>query len=581
MISRKMIASLLAFMMILSALALAACGSKDEESDDPNLGVWNATTGSMLGISMDVTDFFGEGFTIELKSGGKCALNVDGKKASGKWTLENGAFTVSGGGLDESGRLENGSLVLEDVMGMGLTLVFEKEGGYALAGTAKKPGADGPVGVWVGKTVAMPGEGPSDNFMGMMAVSDCIFMELKADGAVRLQYIGEIIDTTWKESGGNAGAIDFDGMPVDFEIKGGELYLYIGEKGGPESLEYVLEHSVKSFDELAGGNAGGLTGTGAGESEAGGLSEFEYHPEHVTTFEGDWFGVVYFESGSGEWEGIADTGYNVAARFAFRDGKCEAFFSTEVDPGYEYLDFQNMTAIIGTNGLAVSGRLLDIAFENTLVRASADEPAIMYLIAEDGADGFDGTLYLRPWGENWSASDPWTPTDTNVEFVAQSTFEEIVAILGGDVTQIPAPTNIAGSGADAGGLGNTKPAGGIGSSGASAASSGPASDDPSDMAIHEYDLDPESDNWLYMSEDRLSEEELLAKYEKISKTPQHTMNYADVAALIGVDPSEFRFDGKYRTFKWQAEGNDYRYIEVLFEQKDGKWLYAIFSKTNM
>lgn len=529
---------------------------------------------------MDVTDFFEEGFTIELKSGGKCALHVDGKKANGKWTLEDGAFTVNGGGIDERGRLENGSLVLDDVLGMGLTLTFEKEGGYP-TGAAQKPGAAGPVGVWVGKTVTLPGDEPSDSFMGMMAVSDCIFMELKADGTVRLQYIGEFVDTTWKENGGNAGTVDFDGMPVAFELTSGELHLYIGEKGGAESLEFILERSSKSFDELAGGNAGSAANASAGQSEAGGLSEFEYHPEHVTTFEGDWFGVVYFESGSGTWEDVADTGYNVAARFAFRDGKCEAFFSTEVDPGYEFLDFQNITAIIGTNGLAISGKLLDIAFENTLVRASENEPAVMYLIAEDGTDGYDGTLYLRPWGEAWSASDEWTPTDTNIEFVSQSTFEEIVEILGGDVAQIPAPTNIAGKGADAGGLGGAKPAGGIGSSKEPAAGGGPASDDPMDLAIHAYDLDPESDNWLYMSEDRLPEEELLAKYEIISNTPQHSMNYADVVALIGVEPSEFRFDGKRRVFKWQIEGDDYSYVNILFEQKNGEWLYAIFSKTNM
>ena len=55
-------------------------------------------------------------------------LSVDGSKANGTWTLNNGAFTVEGGGIDCAGRLENGVLTLENVMDMGITLVFYKDG---------------------------------------------------------------------------------------------------------------------------------------------------------------------------------------------------------------------------------------------------------------------------------------------------------------------------------------------------------------------------------------------------------------------------------------------------------------------
>ena len=121
---KKIIALLVAVLLLFS---LAACGGK-VDSSDPNQGLWKAKSGEMMGLSMEVEDFFGEGFTIELQSNGKCALNVDGSKANGTWTLENGAFTVKGGGLDCSGRLENGFLTLENVLDMGLTLIFEKEG---------------------------------------------------------------------------------------------------------------------------------------------------------------------------------------------------------------------------------------------------------------------------------------------------------------------------------------------------------------------------------------------------------------------------------------------------------------------
>ena len=116
--------------MITLLIGVTACknNSAGSASDDPNLGLWIATTGEMLGISIDVTDMFGKGFTIELKANGKCTLNVDGKKANGKWTLTDGAFTAKGGGVECIGRLENSVLTLDDVMGMGLTLIFYKEG---------------------------------------------------------------------------------------------------------------------------------------------------------------------------------------------------------------------------------------------------------------------------------------------------------------------------------------------------------------------------------------------------------------------------------------------------------------------
>ena len=123
---KKIIALLLAF--ILCSVMLTGCGGPDDP-DDPNLGVWKATRGEMLGISIDVDRYFGAGFIIELNAKGKCALNIDGKEYGGKWTLsEGGEFTVKGGGIDCKGRLDNGVLTLENVLS-GITLTLEKEGG--------------------------------------------------------------------------------------------------------------------------------------------------------------------------------------------------------------------------------------------------------------------------------------------------------------------------------------------------------------------------------------------------------------------------------------------------------------------
>lgn len=132
--------------VILAIVLICVLGGKGgggDAADDPNLGLYTATTAEMLGIEMDITDLFENGVTIELKSNGKCIMNVDGTKGSGKWTLENGVFHVKGGGLDCDGTLANGVMTLENMLDMGVAMTFEKEGGF----TPANPGPAGTDGL--------------------------------------------------------------------------------------------------------------------------------------------------------------------------------------------------------------------------------------------------------------------------------------------------------------------------------------------------------------------------------------------------------------------------------------------------
>ncbi len=111
--------------------------------DDPNLGVWKVVFAEMWGVETDIKDVFENGFTIELLDKGKCKLNIDGTEGNGKWTLENGVLHIKGGGLDSSGTLKDGMLVLEDVLGTGLKLKFQKEGAQAVIASANDPSSSG------------------------------------------------------------------------------------------------------------------------------------------------------------------------------------------------------------------------------------------------------------------------------------------------------------------------------------------------------------------------------------------------------------------------------------------------------
>ena len=116
--------------VLLIVLLIRGCTGAVKDAFDPNLGVYNATTAEMYGMTVSVTDLWENGVSIELKAKDKCVFNIDGEKYNIKWTLDGTDINVKGKGLNCDGTLNQGTLVLEDVLGMGVNLTFQKEGGY-------------------------------------------------------------------------------------------------------------------------------------------------------------------------------------------------------------------------------------------------------------------------------------------------------------------------------------------------------------------------------------------------------------------------------------------------------------------
>lgn len=116
--------------LLLIVLLIRGCTGAVKDAFDPNLGVYNATTAEMYGMTVSVTDLWENGVSIELKAKDKCVFNIDGEKYNIKWTLDGTDINVKGKGLNCDGTLNQGTLVLEDVLGMGVNLTFQKEGGY-------------------------------------------------------------------------------------------------------------------------------------------------------------------------------------------------------------------------------------------------------------------------------------------------------------------------------------------------------------------------------------------------------------------------------------------------------------------
>ena len=113
----KRIISLL-FLLAL-AFALAACGSSEP---DPNAGVYEVKTADYAGLSISIDSVFPDGFSLELKNGGKATFHFEGKDYGMKWTLDGTTFHAECGGAELDGTLSDGVMNLINVLDCGVNI---------------------------------------------------------------------------------------------------------------------------------------------------------------------------------------------------------------------------------------------------------------------------------------------------------------------------------------------------------------------------------------------------------------------------------------------------------------------------
>ena len=203
--------------IIAVVLGVVLLGGKGNNSSDPNLGVWTAVSAEMSGVSVDVSDLFSNGFSIELKAKGKCTFSVDGVSANGKWSLDGSEIHVEGGGVDCDGTLQNGRLVLENVMGTGVKLTFTKDGKTAAANI---PGpvagnVDTDEGCYVITSMSDSEIELSGEDLASFGMESC-YIELLSDGTGEI-YLFDIFELTWD------GTLTLQGESIPFTREGDVL----------------------------------------------------------------------------------------------------------------------------------------------------------------------------------------------------------------------------------------------------------------------------------------------------------------------------------------------------------------------
>ena len=210
---KKRIAILLTIVMLLS---LAACGGGEP---DPNAGKYQGISAKALGMTMDMSEVYPGETWVELKSGGKGTVMLDGDDFPMKWTLDGEAITITIEDVDSVGTLADGVITV-DLMDMGVEMTFLKEGAEMPAPKATFNDA----GYW--EIVRMESDDPAsaiseEDMAFAKSVGVLMYMELNADGTGVL-FMEDEMPLTWAD-----GAITFteENMTISYTLASGEMKL--------------------------------------------------------------------------------------------------------------------------------------------------------------------------------------------------------------------------------------------------------------------------------------------------------------------------------------------------------------------
>lgn len=197
---KKKVSMVLVIAMVLSMAGLTACGGGKQGKKSPYEGKWVAILAEMIGVQVSVEESFGGKFEFVAKSGGKADVTIGKDKGKGKWSVDGDKFTLTIEGEKMEGTLGKDSIAFENMMGMGVKVIFAKDGTDAMdpslyMGEEEKA----MLGEWMSDSVEeVLGDGPQTTMEGVENINDGLRLNFKKDHQVSVIYKGEEIgDFKW------------------------------------------------------------------------------------------------------------------------------------------------------------------------------------------------------------------------------------------------------------------------------------------------------------------------------------------------------------------------------------------------
>ncbi len=112
--------------IIVLAIVLIVNIFSGGSSDDPNIGVWTAQELTMMGMTMSPEDIYPDGISLELKSGNKCTLTLDGGDHDVNYEIDGNTFTLEQYGDEFPGTINGNVIIITNLLNMGLDITFVK-----------------------------------------------------------------------------------------------------------------------------------------------------------------------------------------------------------------------------------------------------------------------------------------------------------------------------------------------------------------------------------------------------------------------------------------------------------------------
>lgn len=405
----KLVFLILAALAILAAVAfviVTKAGAKGEAPDPSTFGTYYAVKAERGSVKIDIADIWEEGFAIELKDKGRCVVMIDSVKGNAKWALENDIVSISGAGLECSGTLSDGVLVLNDVLDTGIKLSFTKDGvpleekpaATVIAPTPAQetpvpqegPGVDATPSELLGKYTAVKAEGFGielaveslwvDGFsIELMDGGDCLVRANNSEGKAR-----------WS----------MDGNEIRVSMLGLDMSGYV-------------EDGALVFDDVYGY---GVTLYFTKDGAALPAAEPQDAQADYSWWDGDWYGWWTVYDASGKYSDYIAHAWDVCGTIDMTDNNTAevTLWDEDMDPP----TIANASVRFG-EGLTDKGRM--VSADGKFYNYSFGEGAWQVDPAAEDCGGFDDLIvihdryyassssedwleyyiFLRPWGTRW------------------------------------------------------------------------------------------------------------------------------------------------------------------------------------
>lgn len=459
---KNSVAKLLMLFLAMIMVFLAGCG--DDGPDDPNVGKYVAKSAEMSGFKIGIEEVYEDGFIIELQNKGKAHLEADGEDGGTiKWTLEGNKFHAEGGGAVLDGTLSDGVMVLEDVMGSGMTLYLECDEIIAAAGSGKDKagdkgsdeetdnGSEGKKSV-TGKLDEMLGDSSVSgkwilfnvNQNGKVYMEDELkdkgieaWIEMNDDGSGRINLVGQLMDMEWSD-----GKIT---VPDNGEGEREEYTYTISN----EYLVLVDEGMVLTFIQ-DGGSSSSDAGDSAGEDTDSDFytADAEMSEELMKRYEGDWHGLIILNNAQGDtysqYEGKKS---DVVARVCLDESGnvTDMFLLSGMKGDPKTVNFRNVTAELDPSfdGMYVSGDFLENgSFESEFVSVTDGFFFVNLIVKSDNGDSIDATIGMRRLDGKWTDDDYPRYPDDSIAYFKGRDFDYILSYFTGAPKTIPEQTHV-------------------------------------------------------------------------------------------------------------------------------------------